>query len=115
MTNSGGPAALASDSLAANGLQLAKLSADTESYLQERLNSSAQVGNPVDMLGGAEPADYRMAIEKVVQDPDVDLILPILVPQALINPVEVANVVVETTKNCQKTGPDLLYGRPNGN
>jgi acetate---CoA ligase (ADP-forming) len=103
VTNSGGPAALASDSLAANGLQLAQLSEETQQFLRGRLNPSAQVGNPVDMLGGAEPADYQMALERVSQDPEVDLILPILVPQALINPVEVAKVVVDSVRNGQKT------------
>ncbi len=102
VTNSGGPAALTSDSLAANGLQLAMLAKETEDYLREHLNPSAQVGNPVDMLGGAEPGDYRMALEQVARDDGVDLIVPILVPQALINPEEVAKVVVETTRDCRK-------------
>lgn len=102
VTNSGGPAALTSDSLAANGLQLATLANATQDYLRAHLNSSAQVGNPVDMLGGAEPGDYRMALQSVVEDEGVDLIVPILVPQALIHPEEVANVVVETICECGK-------------
>lgn len=102
VTNSGGPAALTSDSLAANGLQLATLTGATQDRLRENLNPSAQVGNPVDMLGGAEPGDYRMALQNVVEDKDVDLIVPILVPQALIHPEEVANAIVETTSGCGK-------------
>ena len=90
VTNSGGPAALTSDGLAANGLQLATLAKATQDHLRAHLNPSAQVGNPVDMLGGAEPGDYRMALQSVVEDAGVDLIVPILVPQALIYPEEVA-------------------------
>ena len=53
VTNAGGPAALASDSLAENGNQLAHLSEKTQAKLREKLNPAAQVANPVDMLGGA--------------------------------------------------------------
>ena len=90
ITNAGGPAALASDSLASNGLQLAVLDEDTRSGLRAKLNPSAQVSNPVDMLGGAEPADFEMALGKILNDPNVDAVVPILVPQALIKPEEVA-------------------------
>ena len=57
-TNAGGPAALASDSLAANGFELAPITAEKQKLLAEKLNTSAQVNNPVDMLGGAEPAEF---------------------------------------------------------
>ncbi len=102
LTNSGGPAALASDSLAVNGLEMADLSSATIKTLRSKLNPSAQVTNPIDMLGGAEPQDYEAAMRAVVHDPNVDLIVAILVPQSLVNPVEVAEkistVAAETTK-----------------
>ncbi len=102
LTNSGGPAALASDSLAANGLQLATLTESTQDYLRKHLNPSAQVSNPIDMLGGAEPADYRMALEAIRSDPNVDCIVPILVPQALINPVAVSEALLEASGGFEK-------------
>ena len=103
LTNSGGPAALASDSLAKNGLQLATLSEETQEYLRNHLNPSAQVSNPVDMLGGAEPADYRMALEVIRTDPNVDCIVPILVPQALIKPEAVSQALLEASGGFEKT------------
>jgi acetyl coenzyme A synthetase (ADP forming)-like protein len=93
LTNAGGPAALASDSLSANGLQLATLSEESQQALRAFLNPSAQVSNPVDMLGGAESVDYQKAMEVVRADPNVDCIAPILVPQALIRPEEVAQAL----------------------
>ena len=102
VTNSGGPAALASDSLAVNGLSLAVLSDESKDYLRGRLNPSAQISNPVDMLGGAEPADYGMALEQMAKDPQVDLLVPILVPQALIKPVEVAQEILRVAASTQK-------------
>jgi len=93
LTNAGGPAALASDSLAANGMQMADLSAETKALLRQNLNPAAQVGNPVDMLGGAEPPEYAMALKSVLADPGVDMAIPILVPQALVDTVEVARQI----------------------
>lgn len=92
-TNAGGPAALASDSLAAHGMSLADLADETKKVLRGELNPSAQVANPVDMLGGAEPREYSLAMRSLLSDPNVDIALPILVPQALVNPAEVARAI----------------------
>ena len=54
------------------------------------------------MLGGAEPADYGMALGHLLKDPQVDIVVPILVPQALINPVEVAQCLLEASQGTQK-------------
>ncbi len=95
LTNSGGPAALASDSLASNGMELHNLTPQTRENLRPLLNPSAQVGNPVDMLGGAEPKEYSAALELLLKDENVDAVLAILVPQALVNPAQVATVLGE--------------------
>jgi acetyl coenzyme A synthetase (ADP forming)-like protein len=110
LTNSGGPAALASDSLAQNGLQLAEISNETKALLRARLNTSAQVDNPVDMLGGAEATDYGAVLDLLAKDPQVDLLLPILVPQALINPAAVANEIVRAIQNCTKPVMTCMMG-----
>lgn len=103
VTNSGGPAALLSDSLANNGFVIADLSPNTIEELKKFLNPSAQVTNPVDMLGGAEPHEYDKAIQLLIEDPQVDVIVPILVPQALVNPVEVAEVIAKNSEKTKKT------------
>ncbi len=103
LTNAGGPAALASDSLASAGLSLADLSPQTQSALRSFLNPAAQVSNPVDMLGGAEPSEYARVLSEVLADPGVDAALAILVPQALVNPAEVAHAIGEASKGSGKT------------
>lgn len=103
LTNSGGPAALASDSLAEHGFEMADLSLSTRQFLQQKLNPSAQVTNPVDMLGGAEPQDYEVAMQSVVADEGVDIIVVILVPQSLVDPVEVALRVSQVAETTNKT------------
>ena len=102
LTNAGGPAALASDSLANHGLQIADLSEQTRQLLRERLNPAAQVGNPVDTLGGAEPDEYRLALQAVLADPNVDAAIPILVPQALVDPAAVARSLCEAAQGSFK-------------
>ncbi len=110
LTNSGGPAALLSDSLANNGFSIADLQNSTMQALREVLNPSAQVANPVDMLGGAEPQDYEQTMRFLVADPNVDVIVPILVPQALVNPIEVAEKISEVAATTDKTVIAIMMG-----
>ena len=102
ITNAGGPAALASDSLAENGLQLAQFNEKTRQILRQNLNPAAQVANPVDMLGGAEPKEFGLVLHHVLNDPGVDIAIAILVPQSLVKPDEVAQTIVDDAKNSQK-------------
>ncbi|MDT8382046.1 MAG: acetate--CoA ligase family protein [Brevefilum sp.] len=109
-TNAGGPAALASDSLAANGFTLANIGEEKQKQLAEKLNPSAQVSNPVDMLGGAEPAEFSHCLSTLLDDPGVDAFLPILVPQALVDPGDVARAIVENANKTQKTVLACMVG-----
>jgi len=109
-TNAGGPAALASDALAANGFTLAEISADRREKLAEKLNPSAQVSNPMDMLGGAEPAEYAHCLQTLYGDPNVDVLLPMLVPQSLVNPGDVARAIVEATRGTEQTVLACMVG-----
>jgi len=109
-TNAGGPAALASDSLAANGFNLANIGEENQKKLAEKLNPSAQVSNPVDMLGGAEPEEFSHCLSTLLDDPGVDAFLPILVPQALVDPGDVARSIVENANKTQKTVLACMVG-----
>ncbi|MDP2966413.1 MAG: acetate--CoA ligase family protein [Pelolinea sp.] len=110
ITNAGGPAALASDSLALNGIHLATISTATQEKLKEKLNPSAQTGNPVDMLGGANEDEYSFALDLVLSDSGVDMALPILVPQALVKPEKVAQAIVNSSRKSQKPVIACLMG-----
>ena len=110
LTNAGGPAALTSDSLSFNGFRLEDLEADTRAELRSFLNPSAQVGNPVDMLGAAEPQDYARVIETLKKDKTVDIIIPILVPQALVDPRAVAQAVVDASRGAGKPVLTCIMG-----
>jgi acetate---CoA ligase (ADP-forming) len=104
-TNSGGPAALASDSLASHGFTLGEITPEKQGQLAEKLNPSAQVANPVDMLGGAEADEFEHCFQTLMDDPGIDVFLPMLVPQSLVNPADIAHVIV---KNAQMTDKTVL-------
>ena len=110
VTNSGGPSALASDALAANGFDLAIIPPEKQAILAEKLNPSAQVENPVDMLGGATPEEFSHCLATLLDEPGIDVLLPILVPQSLVDPAEVARAIVKNAKNTNKTVLACMVG-----
>jgi acyl-CoA synthetase (NDP forming) len=97
VTNAGGPGALAADAGEQAGLRLAALASETVARLQSRFPPEARLFNPVDMLGSAEPDDYAFALDAVLADPNVDGVVVVLVPQALIDPVAVAEQIGTVT------------------
>ena len=110
VTNSGGPAALASDSFSEHNIHLAELSITTQVALGEKLNASAQVANPVDMLGGAAEEEYAHALTQTLQDKGVDMALAVLVPQALVDPVKIAQAIVDASQHTKKPIITCLMG-----
>ncbi len=83
VTNAGGPGALATDALVTGGGQLAPLSASTLAELDRLLPSHWSHGNPIDVLGDADPARYARAVSLAAQNPQSDGVLVILTPQAM--------------------------------
>jgi acetyltransferase len=109
-TNSGGPAALASDSLASHGFTLAEINKENQAQLAEKLNPSAQVGNPIDMLGGAEAAEFEHCFQVLSDQPNINILLPMLVPQSLVNPADIARVIVQNAQQTEKTVLACMVG-----
>jgi len=110
ITNAGGPAAITSDALANNGILLEDLEETTKVELRKHLNPAAQVSNPVDMLGGVNGPMYGMAVSALMKDKNVDIILPILVPHALTNSVEVAQAIIDASKTGSKPVLPVFMG-----
>jgi acetyltransferase len=90
VTNAGGPAVLATDSLVANGGQLATLSDTTLQALDQFLPAHWSHNNPIDILGDADPERYARALEIAANDPNSDGLLAILAPQGMTDPLQVA-------------------------
>lgn len=93
VTNAGGPGVLATDTLMAEGGQLAKLAPQSLERLETVLPAAWSHGNPVDILGDATPERYTAALEIVAADPNSDGILLMLTPQAMSEPRRTAERV----------------------
>ena len=90
VTNAGGPAVLATDALIAEGGEIATLSETSRKALDELLPPFWSHGNPIDVLGDADPERYARAIEIAINDPGSDGLLAILAPQGMTDPEGVA-------------------------
>jgi len=90
ITNAGGPGIMAADACESAGLQVVELQESTQKKLKAKLVADASVGNPVDLLAGGQPEDFKFALEQVLTDEKVDAAIVIFVALIIINPTEVA-------------------------
>lgn len=90
LTNAGGPGVLATDALLESGGELTPLSESTIAALNQLLPDHWSHGNPIDILGDADPQRYAKAIEIAAADPSSDGLLVILTPQAMTDPTRTA-------------------------
>jgi acetyl coenzyme A synthetase (ADP forming)-like protein len=102
VTNAGGPGILATDALERTGLTIARFELETIKTLKRRLPDTASTANPVDVLGDATPNRYRFALETVAADPNVDGLLAMLVPQAVLDIEAMAEAVVDLAEYTHK-------------
>lgn len=102
ITNGGGPGVMAADRATELGLPLATLSPATIDSLQDALPAAWSHGNPLDLIGDADPARYRAAVNACLADPAVDGALVILTPQAMTEADATASAVVETAHGSHK-------------
>jgi acetyltransferase len=90
LTNAGGPGVLATDSLMALDGKLAEISLETTAALNEFLPAAWSHGNPIDILGDADPERYSKAVAVAAKDPGTDGLLVILTPQGMTDPTQIA-------------------------
>lgn len=95
VTNAGGPGVMASDTLIDQGGRLTELSAETIKSLDDCLPANWSKANPVDVIGDATPERFSQALRIVLADPNVDTVLAILTPQAMTNPTQTAEHLVQ--------------------
>ena len=106
LTNAGGPGVLATDALIREGGQLAQLSAETISKLNEVLPTHWSHSNPIDILGDATAERYTQALKIAAADENSDGLLVILTPQAMTDATKIASQLQATVKELK--GKPLL-------
>ncbi|MCL5408471.1 MAG: acetate--CoA ligase family protein [Candidatus Omnitrophica bacterium] len=110
VTNAGGASVLATDTTEKLGLKMAQLSESTKTILKENLPSSANIHNPVDVIGDADEKRYAIAIENVLKDENVNGLLTILTPQVMTKHYETAEKLIELSKKFNKTVVSSFIG-----
>jgi acetyltransferase len=95
ITNAGGPGVMATDALIDKGGKLAKLSDKTLNILNSALPPFWSKGNPIDVLGDAQPERYKVAIEACLNDANVDGIVIIFTQQGVVEGTAVAKGIVQ--------------------
>ena len=102
LTNAGGPGVLATDTLIAGGGELAEISPETMQELDDLLPAPWSHGNPIDVLGDADPERYAKTLETAARDPESDGLLVVLTPQDMTEPTETAQGLVPYAHGTRK-------------
>ncbi len=102
VTNAGGPGIVATDMTISSGLELATFSEETIEALAEHLPATANIHNPVDVIGDASYDRYESALAAVTRDDGVDGTLVILTPQSMTNALGTAEAIVRIARTSPK-------------
>ncbi len=109
ITNAGGPGIIATDFAESVGLNLSILSPETIEYLQANLPPAAATYNPVDVLGTGTAVEYSLALKAVLGDKNVNMVLIIMTPQGMTEPVKTAEEIIELHKQFPKKPIAVAY------
>lgn len=110
ITNAGGLGVLATDAAIKSGLKLATLSEETTAKLSA-LPPAASRHNPVDVLGDALADRYRLALEAVSADDQVDMLLVIITPQTMTEAKETAEAIADIKHSSDKPIVAVFAGK----
>jgi acetyltransferase len=102
MTNTGGPAVIAIDVLAAAGLEAPPLSEGATEVLQQKLLPEASIGNPLDVLATAGADHFRTALDAMVAEEQLDSLYINLVTPFFVDTDSVAREIVDVNKEGRK-------------
>jgi acetyltransferase len=102
ITNAGGPGVMSTDRAEDVGIKMAELSESSLHALNEVLPTHWSHANPVDILGDATSERYKQSLDVCLKDENIDGVLVILTPQAMTNPTEVAEFIIEGAKTSKK-------------
>lgn len=102
ITNAGGPGVLTTDSAIHEGLTLAKFSEATTEIFRKNLPKTANIKNPVDVIGDAKADRYNIAISEAMKDDNVDGAFVILTPQSMTDINTIASEVVSVSHKSDK-------------
>ncbi|MEQ8195915.1 MAG: bifunctional acetate--CoA ligase family protein/GNAT family N-acetyltransferase, partial [Rhodospirillales bacterium] len=98
LSNGGGIGVLAIDGLIRGGGVSAILSDQTIEKLDAVLPDTWPRGNPVDIIGDAPAERYAQALEILIEAEEIDAVLVMHAPTAIVSSGDVAQAVIETVR-----------------
>lgn len=102
VTNGGGPGVMAVDELIERGGMLAELGSETLAALDKVLPVTWSHGNPVDIIGDAPSERYADALKIVLADTNVDAVLVMHAPTAIVPSLNPAQAVIAAARGSPK-------------
>ncbi|OGF58769.1 MAG: CoA-binding protein [Candidatus Fischerbacteria bacterium RBG_13_37_8] len=102
ITDTGGPAIIATDELVDNGLKIAPLSDKGKGILREKLYPEAAINNPVDVLATAMAPHYRAALDVLMDEENIDSVYITFVTPPFVDTESVAKEMAEVSKQKRK-------------
>jgi acetyltransferase len=102
ITNTGGPAVIATDVMVGAGLTLPPLSDKTKTVLTEALFPEASVNNPVDILATGPAAHYRACLDAMMVDDNFDCVYVNFVTPFFVDNESIAREIVEVSNQQKK-------------
>ncbi len=111
ITNAGGPGIMAADAAELRGLRMVPPAESIRQQLRQALPAAAAVGNPVDVIGDADPDRYLRAFQLVQEDETVDAIIVLVTPQNMTRPTELARRLIEAHRGVKPVLAAFMGGR----
>ena len=108
VTNGGGPGILAADASAQQGLTLAEFSSETANKLRPLIKRDIRIGNPLDLTGSVTPDEFEGSLRVLAGDDNVDAVLAVFVPAAVIDSTLVENAIRHVSPLYQRNKKPLL-------
>jgi acetyltransferase len=102
ITNTGGPAVIATDVMVAGGLTLPPLSEKTKNVLTEALFPEASVNNPVDVLATGPAQHYRACLDAMMVDENFDCVFVNFVTPFFVDNESTAKEIVAVSQQQKK-------------
>ena len=102
ITNTGGPAIIATDEFIEAGLEMPPLSDGARSKLKESLYSAASINNPIDVLATANATHFRAAVDTLMDEDQIDSVYINFVTPFFVDNESIARELVEVNKQQKK-------------
>jgi acetyltransferase len=103
LTNGGGAGVMAADALASRNGKLTVLSGDLVKGLDGVLPGTWSRRNPIDIIGDAPVERYVAALKAVLAAPELQTVLLIQAPTAIVPSVEIARAVAPLISGSERT------------